>query len=309
MSKEKVEEPFVKMYELKGLKANEASFICKVWSFQTNGKRCFLSNPAWAEYLGCSPETVKRIKRRLRNNGYIETDGVFVRLIFDINVLIDLLKKNYKPKYKSKERIPNWEKNEVIKAGQNDPKPDQTIQSMVQVEPEVVQISLEQGLIDHQLDKTEDKNIKNIEESNITNYVRWKLSSFELIKVTSTYQIDLTSNNVTKRNQLLSLWYNYISTEQIEEVSIILFNDENNFNLVYRILCRVEDGAIHLNYMLGVNINHFLPFVHFIYEDVLSSIPSGDTLNLRLVADNIQEIIFGDKENFKNFINPASHKK
>ncbi|MBM3206958.1 MAG: helix-turn-helix domain-containing protein, partial [Candidatus Staskawiczbacteria bacterium] len=83
MSKEKVEEPFVKMYELKGLKANEASFICKVWSFQTNGKRCFLSNPAWAEYLGCSPETVKRIKRRLRNNGYIETDGVFVRLIFD----------------------------------------------------------------------------------------------------------------------------------------------------------------------------------------------------------------------------------
>lgn len=306
MSKEKVEEPFVKMYELKGLKSDETYFVCKVWSFQSNGKSCYMSNRAWAEYLGCSPSRVGRIKRKLKELRIIETDDVFVRLRIEINVLMAALNDQYQPKYKRKEKIPYWERE---LDDQKKHYPSQIEYPPSQISNKVNQNESEQVQIDDQLDKIEDKNIKKIEERNITNNFYWELSSFELVTITSTHQINLTSNNVIKRNQLLSLWYKYISTEQIEEDSIILFNDENNFNLVYRILCRVEDGAIHLNYMLGVNINHFLPFVNFIYMDVLSSIPSGDTVNLRLVADNIQEIILGDKENFKNFIDPASHKK
>ena len=271
MGKEKVEEPFVKMYELKGLKSNEASFICKVWSFQANGKTCFMSNAAWAEYLGCSPETVKRIKRNLKKRRFIETDRVFVRLLVDMNVLIDILKKNYQPKYKSKERVPYWEK---------------------------------EGQIDHQLDKILDRNIKKNEDRNIMNPVLWDLTSFEFIETTSIEELDLLWNQSVQRNYVLSYWYNYISSIELKSSSVNLFNNGNYFNILRRILIKAENNHFNSDFLKEIDINDFLMFIKLMYQSFFDEIEDGSQPLDREVADDVEMHIIDHGNNFKYFLTP-----
>lgn len=315
MGKEKVEEPFVKMYELKGLKSNEASFICKVWSFQANGKTCFMSNAAWAEYLGCSPETVKRIKRNLKKRRFIETDRVFVRLLVNMNVLIDILKKNYQPKYKSKERVPYWEKAEIKEAklntGQNDTiqgqfnsVTGQTNQSTFQEDSEMGLKTLKEGQIDHQLDKILDRNIKKNEDRNIMNPVLWDLASFEFIETTSIEELDLLWNQSIQRNYVLSYWYNYISSIELKSSSVNLFNNGNYFNILRRILIKAENNHFNSDFLKEIDINDFLMFIKLMYQSFFDEIDDGSQPLDREVADDVEMHIIDHGNNFKYFLTP-----
>jgi hypothetical protein len=311
MSKNNVKEPFVRMYELKGLKSDEANFICKVWSFQSNGQRCYMSNRAWAEYLGCSPTTIGRIKRKLKTLRIIDTDGVFVRLKMDIEALIAILNKEYQPKYKPQEKIPFWEKEADTQIdhdpGQNEHPPSHIDQPQIQVDEVSVQAESDQDQVDSKL-YNELKKYYN-RDNNKTLPSNWDPSFFCNLNVTSTNQIDISSDKITKRNQLLSFWYRYISEQEILQHSLNYFNNENILNLVFRILCRAEEGKINLDYMVGVNINHFLLFTNFFYNEHLKEIAEGSDPNLREVANNLHQIILEEGSNFKLFITPNTINK
>jgi hypothetical protein len=51
MAKKKVEFPFIKVYDLKGLNAEQKLFLCRVWNFQSKNMKCYITNNTWADYL------------------------------------------------------------------------------------------------------------------------------------------------------------------------------------------------------------------------------------------------------------------
>jgi hypothetical protein len=300
MAKKKVDEPFVQMFELKGLKANEALMVCKVWSFQSNGLECFISNRSWANYLGCSPKTINRIKCDLEELGIIERDDQYLRLKCEMQILIDILDKNYTPKYKKTiQKLPYWhdENNQHNDNtdNQNEPTPSQN-------EPTPGQVERQFGQNDNQLYKEVEKVKENIKDNFIPE--TWSLSNFILSEVTSIDQIDFDiTDKVELRNLVLSYWYNCFSTVELVE-PINLFLDENYFNIFTKVLRSIPLGKLNINFLIGVDINCFFVFIKASHTSEQEFSPKGSIVPLRHVVSLIISSINDQKEGFKTFLNP-----
>jgi hypothetical protein len=305
-------EPFVRMYELKGLDARKRLFVCKVWSFQVNDQECYLSNDSWAQFLGCSRATVNRIKSDLKKLKIIETDRSYVHLLINMKDLINILNQNYPQRSdRSKEKLPFWAR----EASQNDTKStqiedenNQIAKATTQNEDRTDQIEQKSSQTDNQLN-----NIKEIDKRNEKNNELvgslWMLSSFEDLNITSTSQINLQSSNIERRNQLLSFWYKNISEIKLLQSSLKFFNHENCFQVLYRILCRVEEGIIKQVYLNNVDINYFLMFIYVIIQDNETSLENDGVINLRDVANDIQNHINSEKEHFKLTLMPDQNER
>ncbi len=305
-------EPFVRMYELKGLDATKRLFVCKVWSFQVNNQRCYMSNDSWAEFLGCSRAKVNRIKSDLKKLNIIQTDRSFVRLLISMPDLISVLKELYplNPD-KSKDKLPIWERENTqidIQLTQNEPEVDQIEKVITQDEDVTDLFERKSSQIDNQLNK-----IKEIEERNEKNNELvaslWMLSSFEHLEISSTSQINLQSSNIERRNQLLSYWYENISKIKLLQSSLKFFNQESCFQVLYRILCRIEDGIIKQDYLQNVDINYFLIFIYVIIQDNESTLENDAVINLRAVTNDIQDHINSEKEQFKLNLIPVQNER
>lgn len=305
-------EPFVRMYELKGLDATKRLFVCKVWSFQVNNQRCYMSNDSWAEFLGCSRAKVNRIKSDLKKLNIIQTDRSFVRLLISMPDLISVLKELYplNPD-KSKDKLPIWERENTqidIQLTQNEPEVDQIEKVTTQDEDVTDLFERKSSQIDNQLNK-----IKEIEERNEKNNELvaslWMLSSFEHLEISSTSQINLQSSNIERRNQLLSYWYENISKIKLLQSSLKFFNQESCFQVLYRILCRIEDGIIKQDYLQNVDINYFLIFIYVIIQDNESTLENDAVINLRAVTNDIQDHINSEKEQFKLNLIPVQNER
>lgn len=287
MAKKKVDEPFVQMFELKGLKANEALMVCKVWSFQSNGLECFLSNKTWANFLGCSPSTVTRIKKDLVKKGVIERDQEYLRLMYDMPTLINRLNHQYIPKYKkSEQKLPYWL---TMNGNQNDTTQSQNEHTPSQVKDGTTQDDSKVVQYDNLLYNRENNKVENIENTLLAE--TWSLSNFIHREVTSINQIDFDiTDKVELRNLVLSYWYNCFSTIELVE-PINLFLDENFFNIFTRIIRETSTGRLNPNYLHGVNINYFLLFIKVHYESEQDEVVKGSTVPIRQFVNFVIGII------------------
>jgi DNA-binding Lrp family transcriptional regulator len=291
MAKKKVDDPFVQMFELKGLKANEALMVCKVWSFQSNGLECFISNNTWADFLGCSNSTVNRIKIKLEKQEIIERDEQYLRLKVDMSTLINRLNKQYVPKNKKTEqKLPYWQ---IEKSNQNDVANHQPEHTPSQIEEGDMQVESKVVQIDNQLYKREDNIIENLEETVIPEI--WSLVNFNYLNITSINQIHFdTVNKVELRNLVLSYWYNCFSTIELVK-PINLFLNETYFNIFTRILRETSTGRLNPEYLHEVNINCFFDLIQVYHTMEQDELPNGATVPLRqvvkLIVSQILEIV------------------
>jgi hypothetical protein len=271
-----------------------------------------MSNDSWAEFLGCSRAKVNRIKSDLKKLNIIQTDRSFVRLLISMPDLISVLKELYplNPD-KSKDKLPIWERENTqidIQLTQNEPEVDQIEKVITQDEDVTDLFERKSSQIDNQLNK-----IKEIEERNEKNNELvaslWMLSSFEHLEISSTSQINLQSSNIERRNQLLSYWYENISKIKLLQSSLKFFNQESCFQVLYRILCRIEDGIIKQDYLQNVDINYFLIFIYVIIQDNESTLENDAVINLRAVTNDIQDHINSEKEQFKLNLIPVQNER
>lgn len=328
MTKKKVDEPFVQMYELKGLQANQALMVNKVWSFQSNGKECYMSNETWANFLGCSKSTVGRIKQSLKELDFIETDNVFITLKHDMQILIKALNDVYKPKYKKKEEKQPYWSSKVISPNseggsqiEHTPiqieKEDSQIEingnqvedTLNQIEEEDSQIEINDSQVDNQLYNIEDNIKENIEDTLKDTLVTglWSVETFIHIDITKINQIDFdNTNTIQLRNNVLSFWYNCFSNIPIKD-SIILFLNETYFNIFNKILGGISTGLIQSEYLVEVDINCLFEYIMVVYKDQLSELEPGSLPPRRNVAMSIIYHIQDDKEDFKYFLKPLNN--
>ena len=314
MAKNKVEFPFIKVFDLKGLNATQKLFLCRVWSLQSNNRKCYITNNTWADYLGVSPSVVKTIKKELREMGYINPyiqnkNNTF--LLFNIEDLIKNLNKNYIPKYAKEdieESIDVIENSEIshlnignsnLPTVQNEPNLDQNKHVVGKNEPVEVQIG-------HQLDNTLDNKLNYLKENQL-DIETWTLESFNHKNIISINQIDFdNTNTIELRNNVLSFWYNCFSNIQLKK-SILLFLDENYFNIFTRILRGTSTGKIKSEYLLEVNINTLFEFIEIVYKDQLADLEPGSYPTKSNVTKTIISIIQDEKKDFKYYLNPITN--
>jgi len=311
MSKNKVEFPFIKVFDLKGLNATQKLFLCKVWSLQSNNRKCYITNNTWADYLGVSPSVVKTMKKELRELGYINPyiqNKNNTYLIVNIEDLIKNLNKNYIPKYAKED---NEESIDVIKSSevshlnignsnppsvQNEPSPDQNKPMVGENKPIEVQI-------EHQLDNTLDLKLNYLKD-NQSDIKNWTIETFTHKNITKINQIDFdNTNKIELRNNVLSFWYNCFSNIEIKD-SLILFLNENYFNVFTRILRAIPLGQINYNYLVDVDINYFLAFIQVYHTEEQQEFPIGSTVPIRKVASLIISQINDFGTGFKTFLKP-----
>jgi hypothetical protein len=97
--------------------------------------------------------------------------------------------------------------------------------------------------IGHQLDNTLDYKLNYLKDNQL-DIENWTLESFNHKNITSINQIDFDiTNSVEIRNNVLSYWYNCFSDIQLKK-SILLFLDENYFNILTRILRGISTNKI-----------------------------------------------------------------
>lgn len=328
MAKKKVDEPFVQMYELKGLQANQALMVNKVWSFQSNGMECYMSNETWANFLGCSKTTVGRIKRSLKDLDIIETDDVFITLKHDMQILIKALNDVYIPKYKKKEeKLPYWS-SKVISPNseggiQNEHNPvqieeeesqikinvNQVEDTPIQIEEEDSQIEISDSQVDNQSYNIEDNIKENIEyiikDTLVTGF--WSVETFNHKNITSINQIDFDNiNTIELRNNVLSLWYNCFSNIEIKD-SIKLFLNETYFNVFTKILRGISTGIIKSEFLVEIDINCLFEYINVVYNVELEDLEPGSLPTTRSVSKSVLSEIQDDKEDFKYFLKPLTN--
>lgn len=307
-------DPFVRVYELKGLKPLHRNFLCKVWSFQVNNQDCYLSNRAWAEFLGCSPATVGRIKKDLKSLNFIETDDVFVRLKYNMSTIIAILSENYVPKYPKKVKVPYWSTENVVfedensvktenNATQFDDSPAQFETSQIQTSESLNQNNTILNQTDEQLNK-DNEIIREIKERNKLGNLEWSLEHFNFIETTSIEELDLLWNQSVQRNYVLSYWYNYISSIELKSSSVNLFNNGNYFNILRRILIKAENNHFNSDFLKEIDINDFLMFIKLMYQSFFDEIEDGSQPLDREVADDVEMHIIDHGNNFKYFLTP-----
>ena len=307
MAKKKVDEPFVQMYELKGLQANQALMVNKVWSFQSNGMECYMSNETWANFLGCSKTTVGRIKRSLKDLDIIETDDVFITLKHDMQILIKALNDVYIPKYKKKEeKLPYWS-SKVISP--NSEGGIQNEHNPVQIEEEDSQIEISDSQVDNQSYNIEDNIKENIEyiikDTLVTGF--WSVETFNHKNITSINQIDFDNiNTIELRNNVLSLWYNCFSNIEIKD-SIKLFLNETYFNVFTKILRGISTGIIKSEFLVEIDINCLFEYINVVYNVELEDLEPGSLPTTRSVSKSVLSEIQDDKEDFKYFLKPLTN--
>lgn len=77
----KKDETFIKLYNSilknKDLNSNEKIMISLFLSYESNGKRCFLSNKKLGEYIGVDSNRMSYIVAGLKNKGFIDTSVVY----------------------------------------------------------------------------------------------------------------------------------------------------------------------------------------------------------------------------------------
>lgn len=299
-------EPFVKMYELRGLSPSRRLFICKVWSFQSNNLRCHMSKYTWAEFLGCSEKTVDRIKDELRELNIIQTDRSFVRLLYNMEDLITMLNEHY-PKLpkKNKENIPFWEKegsHSLPVSSQND-----FLTSQNSSGNDKNATNDGQNLLDgHQSDVLLDNPIRELHykliRTPLSEEYNWSLEAFEVQDIPNLGFVDFNSGEVKIRNQVLSLWYKEYSKEELKQHSVELFCNENFFSVFFRILQWVDDCVICFDDLKFVNINQFLKLIQKCYlEYQANESTTVDSLSFEVALD-VQLIIFEQGREFRNYI-------
>jgi hypothetical protein len=301
MAKKKVDEPFVQMYELKGLKANEALMVNKVWSFQSNGLECYITNKTWANLMGCSPSTVTRIKFDLKKQNIIETDQQYIRLKSNnMQILINQLNDNYQPKYKKHEhKLPYWHNENNAQSGDTNNKTEHTPS---QFDEEVIESATQGIQVANQLYNREDNIKENTEETVLTQI--WSCDIFMHLNITQLNQINFdNTNSVELRNLILSYWYNCFSTIELVK-STNLFLDENYFKIFTKILRSIPLGQINKNYLIDVDINYFLVFIQVYHTVEQQEFPVGSTVPLRQVVSLIISQINDLGTEFKTFVKP-----
>lgn len=302
MAKKKVEFPFIKVFDLKGLNATQKLFLCRVWSFQSNNRKCYITNNTWADYLGVSPSVVKTMKKELREFGYINKyiqNKNNIYLIDNIEDLMKNLSQNYNPKYakedseESIEVIGNSEishlniGNSNLPAMQNELTLDQNKPKVGENEPMEVQIG-------HQLDNTLDYKLNYLKDNQL-DIETWTLESFNHKNITSINQIDFDiTNSVEIRNNVLSYWYNCFSDIQLKK-SILLFLDENYFNIFTRILRGTSTGKIKSEYLIELNINTLFELIEIVYNDQLAELEPGSYPTKSNVTNSVILTIQDDK--------------
>jgi hypothetical protein len=328
MAKKKVDEPFVQMYELKGLQANQALMVNKVWSFQSNGMECYMSNETWANFLGCSKTTVGRIKRKLKILDIIETDDVFITLKHDMQILIKTLNDVYRPKYiKKEEKQPYWSSKVITPNSEGGSQIEHTpIQieeedsqieingSQVehtpnQIEEEDSRIEINDSQVDNQLYKIEDNIEENIEDTLQDTLVTgfWSIETFINKDITKINQIDFdNTNTIELRNNVLSYWYNCFSTIEIKD-SLILFLNETYFNVFTKILRGISTGLFKPEYLVEVDINYLFKYIQVVYNCELEDLEPGSLPTKRSVSKIVISAIQDDREEFKYFLKPLTN--
>jgi hypothetical protein len=298
MKDKNVKEPFVKVYDLKGLKAIQSSFLCKVWSFQSNGQYCYMSNAAWAEYLGCSLSTVGRLKKDLKELKMIDTDDQYVRMRTSMDSLIQTLNEHYIPRYTKKTRRPFWDE---PKPAQNESEPVQNEQLTADNERDNERNEPHEVQKEDQLDKNK-KNENKIHEIPLVQSQVWEPGLFQYVDNHSVLNVLSTTDKIIQRNILLSFWYSNVSEVEIRNDSLNYFNNDDIFNAFQRLLTRFEEGRINIEYIRHSDINNFLILIHVVYTDNLTSTPEGQTLLLRNVVDDIENIVILEENNFVSFL-------
>lgn len=314
MVKKKVEFPFIKVYDLKGLNATQKLFLCKVWSLQSNKRKCYITNNTWADYLGVSPSVVKTMKKELRDLGYINQyvqNRNNIYLIDNIEVLLQNLNQNYKPKYAKElieETLDIIETSEIgnlnidnfkLPTVQNEPSLDQNKPMLGENEMPEVQIG-------HQLDKILDYKLNNLKDNQLDNKT-WSVETFNHKNITSINQIDFdNTNTIELRNNILSYWYNCFSEIKLKG-SILLFLNESYFNVFTKILRGIATGIIKLEFLVEVDINSLFKYIQVVYSSEQEELEPGSyptRISIsRLIILHIQEV----KEEFKYFLTPLPH--
>jgi hypothetical protein len=314
MSKNKVEFPFIKVFDLKGLNATQKLFLCKVWSLQSNNRKCYITNNTWADYLGVSPSVVKTMKKELRELGYINPyiqNKNNTYLIVNIEDLIKNLNKNYIPKYAKED---NEESIDVIKSSeishlnignsnppsvQNEPSPDQNKPMVGENKPIEVQI-------EHQLDNTLDLKLNYLKD-NQSDIKNWTIETFTHKNITKINQIDFdNTNKIELRNNVLSFWYNCFSKIEIKG-SLILFLNETYFNVFTKTLRGTSTGLIQSEYLVDVDINYLFKYIQVVYNIQVDELEHGSLPTTRNVSRSIMFHIQDDKEDFKYFLKPSTN--
>lgn len=314
MAKKKVEFPFIKVFDLKGLNATQKLFLCRVWSFQSNNRKCYITNNTWADYLGVSPSVVKTMKKELREFGYINKyiqNKNNIYLIDNIEDLMKNLSQNYIPKYakedseESIEVIGNSEishlniGNSNLPAMQNELTLDQNKPKVGENEPMEVQIG-------QQLDNTLDYKLNYLKDNQL-DIKTWTIETFNHKNITSINQIDFDiTNSVELRNNILSYWYNCFSNIQLKD-SMLLFLNESYFNILVKILRGIPTGLIQSEYLVEVDINCLFEYIQVVYNDQLAELEHGSLPPRRNVAKSIMYHIQDDKEDFKYFLKPLNN--
>jgi DNA-binding MarR family transcriptional regulator len=306
MSKNNVKEPFVKMYELKGLSSNETRFLCKVWSFQSNQRDCYLSNNTWADFLGCSPKTVGRIKNNMEKRGYIERSDSYVRMTMDMKSLIKLLKENHIPRYFNKPKLPSWRSEisgQCVDIGrQNVLSNTQDDKAKPKVEHMDSQYDAKPSQNNHQLDNNNTNEKELINEINGKDLNDWSLSLFQRIDVPNLGYVEKQEGEVVVRNKVLSLWYDGYSNVQLKPDAVKLFCNQNYFNVLLRIMEWVDDFLIPYENLRFVDINHFLKLIEKCYlEYQVNEINNAESISFDVALD-VQLIIFEHGKDFNNYI-------
>jgi hypothetical protein len=309
MAKNKVEFPFIKVFDLKGLNATQKLFLCKVWSLQSNNRKCYITNNTWADYLGVSPSVVKTMKKELRELGYINQyiqNKNNTYLIVNIEDLIKNLNKNYIPKYAKED---NEESIDVIESleisnlnignsnlpkVQNEPSLDQNKPMVGKNEPVEAQIG-------HQLDNTLDNKLNYLKD-NQSDIKNWSLETFIHKDITSIDQIDFdNTNTIELRNNVLSYWYNCFSTIELVK-PVHFFQDDYYFNVFTKILRSITLGKLNNEYLIGVNINRFFDFIKAMHDYELETIEIGSTVPTIKTSNTSIEMINDAKDQFANYL-------
>jgi hypothetical protein len=328
MAKKKVDELFVQMYELKGLPANQALMVNKVWSFQSNGMECYMSNETWANFLGCSKTTVGRIKRTLKMLDIIETDDVFITLKHDMQILIKTLNDAYRPKYiKKEEKQPYWSSKVITPNSEGGSQIEHT---PIQIEEEDSQIEINGSQVEHTPNQIEEEdsrieindsqvdnqlyNIKDNIEENIEDTLQdtlvtgfWSIETFIHKDITKINQIDFdNTNTIELRNNVLSFWYNCFSKIEIKG-SLILFLNETYFNVFTKTLRGTSTGLIQSEYLVDVDINYLFKYIQVVYNIQVDELEHGSLPTTRNVSRSIMFHIQDDKEDFKYFLKPLTN--
>jgi hypothetical protein len=320
MVKKKVDFPFIKVYDLKGLNATQKLFVCRIWSFQSKKMKCYITNDTWADYLGVSPTLVKKIKSELREIGIINPYNIKVKHVYLLKSIEELIKfqnENYQPKYSKEQEDYNLEVDLIDEKSQKEYVNFNTYLDKIEdvedhIELGVVGNDLAKAQIGHQLNNISDDKLNNLKNKSLdqlitpnnVNETTWSIEFFQHEMITSIDQTDIDLlNSVQKRNIILSYWYNCFSTIELFS-SINLFLDEDYFNIFTKILRSIPLGKLNINYLIGVDINCFFDFIKVYHTSEQEFLPKGSMVPLRQVVSLIISEINDQKVGFKTFLNP-----